>query len=200
RPLIEWQTIIAPLWNDFFADPDPQQSGSSDQKLTFILNAWNDIIEAGIKSGIEEALEIETLRRLLEERLIDEKPIQNFIQGKVTFCSFVPMRAIPFKVVAMIGLNQEDFPKSTLYHDFDLIQFKPYPGDRTRHSDDRYLFLEAMMSASEKLYLSYIGHSIQDNSERLPSLLIDDLFNYLKAVTILPEGKTLDELLITHHP
>ncbi|MDG9730133.1 exodeoxyribonuclease V subunit gamma [Ignatzschineria sp. RMDPL8A] len=200
RPLIEWQTIIAPLWNDFFADPDPQQSGSSDQKLTFILNAWNDIIEAGIKSGIEETFEIETLRRLLEERLIDEKPIQNFIQGKVTFCSFVPMRAIPFKVVAMIGLNQEDFPKSTLYHDFDLIQFKPYPGDRTRHSDDRYLFLEAMMSASEKLYLSYIGHSIQDNSERLPSLLIDDLFNYLKAVTILPEGKTLDELLITHHP
>ena len=40
----------------------------------------------------------------------------------------------------------------------------PQPGDRSVREDDRYLFLEALLSARQVFYLSYIGQSIKDNS------------------------------------
>ena len=49
------------------------------------------------------------------------------------------------------------------------------PGDRSRRDDDRYLFLEAMLSAQHTLYISYVGRSIQDNTERVPSVLVSEL-------------------------
>lgn len=56
---------------------------------------------------------------------------------------------------------------------------KPVRGDRSRRDDDRYLFHEAMMSAEKALYISYIGRSIQDNSERYPSVLVQELVDYI---------------------
>ena len=42
---------------------------------------------------------------------------------------------------------------------------RPQRGDRSLRDDDRYLFLEAILSARETLYLSYSGLSPRDNSE-----------------------------------
>ncbi|XPE51173.1 hypothetical protein ACNKHX_17170 [Shigella flexneri] len=61
---------------------------------------------------------------------------------------------------------------------FDLMSQKPKRGDRSRRDDDRYLFLEALISAS-KTHISYIGRSIQDNSERFPSVLVQELIHYI---------------------
>jgi exodeoxyribonuclease V gamma subunit len=46
------------------------------------------------------------------------------------------------------------------------------PGDRSRREDDRYLLLEALLSARDQLYISWVGRSIRDNSERPASVLI----------------------------
>ncbi|MGL5360945.1 MAG: exodeoxyribonuclease V subunit gamma, partial [Shewanella sp.] len=60
-------------------------------------------------------------------------------------------------------------------------------GDRSRRLDDRYLFLEALLSAREQLYISYIGRSERDNSERIPSMLVSELLEYCQ-LCYLPEG------------
>jgi len=52
------------------------------------------------------------------------------------------------------------------------MQYHRIKGDRARRDDDRYLFLEALLSAQEYLYISYIGRSISDNQEREPSVLV----------------------------
>ncbi|MCW1889919.1 exodeoxyribonuclease V subunit gamma [Vibrio chagasii] len=51
------------------------------------------------------------------------------------------------------------------------------PGDRSRRDDDRYLFLEAMLSAQECLYISYVGRSIQDNTGSTV-VLVSELIEY----------------------
>ena len=68
-------------------------------------------------------------------------------------------------------------------------------GDRSRRDDDRYLFLEALISAQQSLYISYIGRSIQDNSERFPSVLVQELLDYIGQSHYLPgdEALTSDE-------
>jgi exodeoxyribonuclease V gamma subunit len=99
----------------------------------------------------------------------------------VNFCTLMPMRAIPFKVVCLLGMNDGEYPRSMPPMDFDLMAAPGHyrPGDRSRREDDRYLFLEALLSARENLYISTIARNVNDNSERMPSVLVSQLRDYL---------------------
>lgn len=72
----------------------------------------------------------------------------------------MPMRSIPFRVVCLLGMNDGVYPRQLAPLGFDLMSQKPMRGDRSRRDDDRYLFLEALISAQQTLYISYIGRSI----------------------------------------
>ncbi len=102
-----------------------------------------------------------------------------FLQGQLTFCSMLPMRSIPFKHVCLIGLNEGEFPKSDRNATFDLMADNHRPGDRSRRMDDRYLFLEALLAARKRLYISYVGQSIRTNDDLAPSVVVADLLELL---------------------
>ncbi len=104
---------------------------------------------------------------------------QRFMAGAVSFCSLMPMRAIPFKVVCLLGMNDGAYPRPVSVLDFDLMRQQYRPGDRSRRDDDRYLLLEAILSAREQLYISWVGRSIRDSTERPPSVLIGQLRDHL---------------------
>ena len=106
---------------------------------------------------------------------------QPFFAGAVTFATLMPMRAIPFRLVALLGMNDGDYPRSRDPMDFDLMGHDYRPGDRSRREDDRYLFLEALLSARERLHISWVGRSIRDNTERPPSVLVAQLRDHLAA-------------------
>lgn len=131
---------------------------------------------------------------------------QRFFGGAVTFATLMPMRAIPFRHICLLGMNDGDYPRQQVPMDFDLMVRQPRPGDRSRRSDDHYMLLEALLSARERLYISWVGHSIHDNSERSPSVLVSQLRDHLAAGWRLapasPEDAngTVPEALTTHHP
>ena len=106
---------------------------------------------------------------------------QRFLAGAVNFCTLMPMRAIPFRVVCLLGMNDGDYPRQQVPVDFDLMRHDYRPGDRSRREDDRYLLLEALLSAREQLYVSWVGRNIRDNSERVPSVLVGQLRDHLAA-------------------
>ena len=83
-------------------------------------------------------------------------------------------------------MNDGIYPRALPPLGFDLMSAQPKRGDRSRRDDDRYLFLEALMSAQSRLYISYIGRSIQDNSERFPSVLLQELVDYIGQSHYLP--------------
>ena len=127
---------------------------------------------------------------------------QRFFGGAVTFATLMPMRAIPFRHICLLGMNDGDYPRQQVPMDFDLMARQPRPGDRSRRSDDHYMLLEALLSARERLYISWVGHSIHDNSERSPSVLVSQLRDHLAQGWRLPEGQTgtVPDALTTHHP
>jgi len=106
---------------------------------------------------------------------------QRFLGGGVQFATLMPMRAIPFKVVCLLGMNDKDYPRQTLPRDFDLMALQWRAGDRSRREDDRYLFLEALLSARDKLYISWQSHRATDNAEQPPSVLVSQLMDVLRA-------------------
>ncbi len=104
---------------------------------------------------------------------------QRFMAGSVSFCSLMPMRAIPFKLVCLLGMNDGAYPRPISVLDFDLMRQEYRPGDRSRRDDDRYLLLEAVLSAREQLYISWVGRSIRDSTVRPASVLVGQLRDHL---------------------
>ncbi len=128
---------------------------------------------------------------------------QRFLAGAVNFCTLMPMRAIPFKVVCLLGMNDGDYPRQQSPVDFDLMRHDYRPGDRSRREDDRYLLLEALLSAQEQLYVSWVGRNIRnirDNSERVPSVLIGQLRDHLSSGWRLAQPGKLLHALTQEHP
>src|SRR5690606_2966016 len=72
--------------------------------------------------------------------------------------------------------------------------------------DDRYLFLEALLSARDRLSISWVGRSIIDNTEQPPSVLLGQLRDHLARGWRLAGhdhddgGKALLAALTTEHP
>src|SRR5690554_3128290 len=164
------------------------------------LEQWlEDTMAAGLD---QQSLPLNIVKDVLLEGLDEGGLNQRFLAGKVNFATLMPMRAIPFRKVCLLGMNDGDYPRSRPPVDFDLMAQDYRPGDRSRREDDRYLFLEAMLSAREQLYISWVGRSIKDDSERPPSVLIGQLQDHLDslwAVAGQPE-LAVTKALTTQHP
>jgi exodeoxyribonuclease V gamma subunit len=114
----------------------------------------------------------------------------------------MPMRAIPFRVICLLGMNDGDYPRRQTPADFDLMALPTLsrPGDRSRREDDRYLFLEALLSARDTLHISWVGLSERDNSVMPPSVLVGQLRDYLAAGWHASNDMPLLSALTTVHP
>ncbi|MDB5960434.1 MAG: recC, partial [Massilia sp.] len=163
-----------------FFDGDQDADRLTLAQLTGALQSWQETCE---DAGFDEPVPLAVLREawlgLLDEPTLDHQ----FVSGGVTFCSLMPMRAVPFRVVCLLGMNDGDFPRRANHNDFDLLALPGMarPGDRSRRDDDRYLMLEAMLAARDKLYISWVGRNVRDNSEQPPSVLVSQLRDYLTA-------------------
>ena len=115
---------------------------------------------------------------------------QRFLMGGVTFCGMVPRRAIPFRMIAVLGLDDGKFPRPDSDAGLDLMTRHRRLGDRDVRSDDRYLFLETVMAARERLHLSFIGEGVRDGKPRNPAIPLAELLDALGSAA--PEGDALD--------
>lgn len=120
------------------------------------------------------------VRDLLVERLAGVPERQRFLMGGITFCGMVPQRAIPFRLVAVLGLNEGEFPRNSSDAGLDLMTRLRRLGDRDTRSDDRYLFLETLMSARSRLHLSYLGEGVKDGKPRNPASPLAELVSELE--------------------
>ena len=174
KSLSDWQGCCLELINDFFT-----HNQQRDAILLMIEDEWQQLINSGLTAQFTGLISITVLHDAMQARLEQNHLAHRFLVGKINFCTMMPMRSIPFKVVCLLGMNDGDYPRTSLPLDFDLIAKYPRRGDRSRRTDDRYLFLEAILSTQYQLYISYIGRDMKDNSERYPSVLVDELWEYI---------------------
>lgn len=172
---------------------------ASNEHDDYLLAQLEDLRETWLETcdsvGLDDELPLTVVREAWLAGLDQGRLSQRFLAGAVNFCTLMPMRAIPFKLVCLLGMNDGDYPRAQPPLDFDLMGSDYRPGDRSRREDDRYLLLEALLSAREKLYISWVGRSIRDNSERPASVLIGQLRDHLASGWRLPDGNSDGELL-----
>lgn len=198
--LNELTGLLQTLETQFFTlESDEGAQNPAITKFLHLHTTWQNFINNGLESHHTQPISMGIMARLFAAVLDRDMPAHDFLMGKINFCTLKPMRAIPFKVVCILGLNQDQFPKVNIPDHFDLIANYPKKGDRNKNSDDRYLFLEALLAAKNHLYLSFIGRSATDNQVLLPSILVDELLDYIdkiRQVTALNLPKTHDVISI----
>ena len=133
----------------------------------------------GFRSDLK--IKLPAFRAKLIHAFGNEHETSLYLRGCINFCSLMPMRAVPFEHIYVLGLNDGEFPRKDTTPSFNLMRVKNLTrrNDRSRVIDDRYIFLEALLSAKKSLYLSYIGQSPIDKTQMNPSVLITELKDYI---------------------
>jgi len=187
KPIKDWSKIFKDILKNFF-DTDPKYLNSETILENCIkkLNSDNINIDIGADFVIN----------YLKGELSSERATFNFLNRGVTFCEMIPMRSIPFQVISLLGMNDDKFPRRSRNIGLNIINQYPESGDRSIRDNDKYLFLETVISAKSKLYISYIGKDIKSNKEKNPSIFIDELRDYIK----IRFGEEKSNKIIYHHP
>lgn len=175
----EWQHLMtgeAGLLSRFFSAQEDEDS----RLLLTLQNAAQQVLDTSEAGHFDQPLSLLVWREAWLTGVDQAGLSQKFLGGSITFSTLLPMRAVPFKRVYLLGMGDEDYPRQQPRDDFDLMATDYRPGDRSRRDDDRYLFLEAMLSARDSFYISWVGRSIFDNSDKPASVLVNQLRDTLE--------------------
>jgi exodeoxyribonuclease V gamma subunit len=171
-----WMTFLIGLTEQFFSADE-----ESETELESIRETIHSLAQEMQQGGIQQQLTFAPIRYRLQALLSDSVE-RGFLGGGINFCPLAPMRSLPFRLIVLIGMNDEAFPRQQPELGFDLISNRFRTGDRSRRADDRYLFLETLISARDRLVISYVGRSQRDNTLIPPSVVVDELSDTLRQM------------------
>jgi len=191
----EWGELLLLLLDDFFDSGGIEDDQASLLRLREICM---DLVKHSQQAGFSGKLSPAVIQDLFEQALTGPPGGQAFLSGRVTFCNMVPMRSLPFRVICLLGMNDTDYPRNQRPLTFDLMAESPQIGDRNRRNDDRYLFLEALLSARDVLYISWVGRDQHDNGVRPPSVVVSELQDYIDRAFIVESGPVCRCLSVEH--
>ena len=196
RPLAHW---IEPLHEviEQFLEPDGEDERRDVRFLRISIDQLRTLHDT---AGVESKVDFRVVRHYLAEQLATMEQRGHFFKGRVTFCALKPVRSIPARVVCLLGINDQVFPRRPQPAQFDLMAQWPRAGDPSARQDDRYSFLETVLSAQEKLLISYVGRSSIHNKEVSPSIVVNELLDYLDQAFVFPEEKSARAFALTEHP
>jgi exodeoxyribonuclease V gamma subunit len=196
RPLVRW---IEPLQEviEQFLDPSGEDEVRDVRFLRLSVDQLRTFHDA---AEPESNVDFRVVRHHLAEQLATMEQRGHFFKGRVTFCALKPVRSIPARVVCLLGINDQVFPRRPQPAQFDLMAQAPRVGDPSARQDDRYSFLETVLSAQEKLLISYVGRSAIHNKEVPPSVVVSELLDYLDQAFVFAEEKSARTFALTEHP
>ncbi len=194
--LHDWSLYLECMIESYIAS-DPLESQSENDYL-FLLEAIQSIKK--IDSDSEKfsycsvASRLESL--LSREREISE---ERALHG-VTFSSLKEGYIVPGKIIALIGMCEEDFPKKDLDNSLNALQQYTDTDFCPRRIDfDRYHFLEILLSVRRYLCLSYANESSEGTPKSLRSSVVSELLDYMDSAYTI-DGNLPSEVCTFVHP
>jgi exodeoxyribonuclease V gamma subunit len=199
---LQWQRLLNRALDRLL--PDDEGDADEQRALSGLRAALAALAQDAAAGGCEQPLDWMSVRAFLREQLADTAGGQRFLAGGVSVCGMVPLRNVPFRVICVLGMDAQSFPRrdpadalSRLHA--DVLAGRRRPGDRSLRDDDRYLFLQTLMAARDVLYLSYTGTDLRDGSTREPSVVLGELVDIV-ATQYFEDTAAARQALVTPHP
>lgn len=194
HPLDHWLTTLdrAVTW---LTDTSPSEAWQ-------VLQARRILGDVRTEAGGDPAalLRLADVRALLADRLAGRPTRAGFRTGALTVCALEPMRAVPHRVVCLLGIDDGVFPRGTRQDGEDVLLREPCIGERDRRSEDRQLFLDAVTAAQDHLLVLYSGAGERTGSPRPPAVPLGELLDALDAAATTADGRPVRSHVVRHHP
>lgn len=187
RPADEWAAVLGRAL-DLLTDVPVTQGWMG-------VQARRELAAALEFSG-QTPLRLSDIAALLSARLSGRASRANFRTGELTVCTMVPMRSVPHRVVVLLGLDDEVFPRAGGVDGDDVLARHRCPGDRDPRSEDRQLLLDAIMAAGERLVLLHTGSDPVSGAHRPPAIPLAELLDTVRAHV----GADAMDRVIMRHP
>ena len=152
RASAAWVELLQALLEDLFADGGDWSWER--QSWSAALADWQQRAAA---CPLE--LEVAVAAEVLAEALSVDSGRFGHRSGALTVSALEPMRAIPHKVIVLMGLDDGVFPRIDQRPGFHLLEQRRWLGDPCGGDQDRYVLLEALMSARRHLLISWCGRN-----------------------------------------
>lgn len=175
RPLPQWLELIRGLLTSYLVPADDDDEAL----LGRCLRALEELEEVAVGADVSYLVAADLARRAFA-RIGGGRG--QYLASGVAVASFVPMRAIPFRAVFVLGLGHGLFPAGPRRGQLDLREVRRTPGDVSPREQDLYLFLETLLCARERLVLSYVARDELTGEALPPSSVL------LELREILAEG------------
>jgi exodeoxyribonuclease V gamma subunit len=143
-------------------------------------------------------LRLPEVRALVQGRSSGRPTRTNFRTGSLTVCTMVPMRSVPHRVVVLLGLDDGVFPRSASLDGDNVLLRDPLTGERDPRSEDRQLFLDAMMATQQHLVITYNGANEFTGQVCPPAVPLGEFLDVLQQMLTTP-GSGANQL-VTRHP
>ncbi len=144
------------------------------------LDGFLPTAEKSTPGAPELLLERAAIVTLLETAFDLPGPGGGAYGGAITVCALEPMRSVPFRIVAIVGLSEGAFPRAGQPPSWDPFASRK-PGEPSRTDLDRHLFLEALMCARDGLFLFGTGFEEKRGKEAPMSAVCHELLDVLEA-------------------
>ncbi len=195
RSLLEWTNYVDDLSQQFlFVDNEEDEKELRHQSM--IVKQLGNLFLVSDPAYCAEEIPWNIFVNSFLDQLGKDRRTKRYVSNGITFCSHIPMRSLPYKMVCMLGLDFDKFPRKDTKLSFSKISGTER-GDRSVRENDKHLFLESLMSAKDYFYLSYIGNSSKDNTNIPSSVLVEELIAYIADRA---EDNDVAKKLITRHP
>ncbi|MFF0490436.1 exodeoxyribonuclease V subunit gamma [Nocardia sp. NPDC004068] len=185
RPAHEWAQVLARAL-DLLTDTTYAQSWQG-------VEARREVATALEHAGAVP-LRLPDIAALLRDRLAGRGTRTNFRTGELTVCALSPLRWVPHRVVVLLGLDDEVFPRQGGVDGDDVLSREPLVGERDPRGEDRQLLLDAVMAARERLIVLHTGADPVSGAHRPPAIPVAELLDTLSALTGTLDG------VVTRHP
>jgi exodeoxyribonuclease V gamma subunit len=155
RPVGAWLDVLTEAVGQL-CEVDPSESWQEVQ----LGRAFAEVRDAVRDTAAETArlpLSLHEVRGLLADRLAGAPSRAAHRTGDLTVCTLVPMRSVPHRVVVLLGMDDEVFPRRTVPDGDDLLVAAPVVGDRDPRTEDRQLLLDALLAAGDHLVVLTTG-------------------------------------------
>lgn len=175
KPLARWRIFFDLMVDSYLApqnDEDERNLAACREAIATL--AGSDIDGRPVRYRIACELLRARLGKLRGER-------GELLAHGVTVAPLLPMRPIPYRVVFLAGLGEGHFPASERESPLDLRAAKRRRGDVSPRERDRYLFLETLLSARERLYLSYVSRDERTGETLQPSPVVLELDHLVRS-------------------
>ena len=191
RSIAEWTAALSE-----FLDHAVQPTSAAEREgLSTVRAVVQALSTTADRAAYTAPVPFSVVRDWLEQELADDSFGSGFLSGRVTVAALKPMRSVPFKVIAVAGLDDAAFPRRDRRPAFDLMSDEARDGDRNLRDDDRQLFLDLLLAAESRVILTYSGNDPRDNAARAPSIVIDELLDHLDRRT---DGRARATLVLRH--